>query len=503
MSAIPGSVQNTAGIPQPHLNDQAGAVESSNAPAQTEAEKKAQFEKLLSALEEQMQKEQAIQSGDFEIPKDLEHLFKAPLNKDLIERDFNIWSRVVRIGSFILGQNAIVSRGINASTAILGGAVGICLTQYPRIFMGGAALIGGGYYGLKNVASIFFGSTSWKERTTAFRQASLEPTSSAAFAKRFSALIGTTSISQRTINLFKGALQGYIAKLGHDILFNITEDYWTRLPVQGLGMAQTWAFPLLAMLIGGGIGFLGMMTNMHFYHEGLRKISPEITGFKEDMKYSGEYDRLLYISDEEYKADLAQAMGLSDYAQLAQLREGYRAKIIEEIERRKYPGHEQILIDAKKDLEKIDQENPDAALKAIVAQLILLKQEKVKILETYEALIKQNHLPKAHRFLNEEVKPILLKVEFLKQSIIDPARPQMGMLPPQGNAYYSYLAVLLGRELKYDLKSQDPKILQLEMENILVDEAAVQKMVFHARGKEFLLQQQRTQRSMQNDAVKA
>ena len=94
--------------------------------AELTEEERAQFEKLLQDLETQVGKEQpALGEDDFEIPPGLELYFKAPLNRVLLERDYAIWKRLIKISGFIFTQSALQFQGISKSSMVLGSVMGI------------------------------------------------------------------------------------------------------------------------------------------------------------------------------------------------------------------------------------------------------------------------------------------------------------------------------------------------------------------------------------------
>lgn len=424
-----------------------------------------------------------LENGDYTIPKKYEHFFTAPLNLELIERDYNIWKRVIGMSSNFFSQFAFKSRALLGGAAVFSSIVGIGLNCYPQVFIGTTSALLGGYYGIKNVVTSIFGNDSFKQRAESWKSASSQPSYCAAFAKRFSLLLGSNSLKERVGSIVKATLQGYLALVGYDLWSQIKDNPWTSYPVTGLEAIRSLIFPSLAWGLGIGIGFAAAMANWSFQSQAIQKINRDINAFSEDMNFSNEYERLLELSDDEYLSDLCSALRLLDYDMLKKARLEYREKILESLKSANYSFQNQLIVDPLEALSEVDKENPECALKPVVAQLIVLQKEKEKTLGSFKTLISLNQLPEAYQVLNEKLKPLIFKLEFLKQTILDPTRPQMGMLVPNGGIYRSYLSMLIGKEVNYSLQSQAPEAYELEVKGVLFQEAVLQKKFFHVKGK--------------------
>jgi len=141
------------------------------AQAEFTEEERVQFEKLLGDLEAQMEKEQ-LERGeeppiedDFEIPAGLELYFKAPLNRPLLERDYAVWKRLIKISGFIFTQSAIQFQGISKSSMVLGSVMGIFFSKYLPLTVGGGLGLYSAYRALSNASSIFLGKESLQDRS--------------------------------------------------------------------------------------------------------------------------------------------------------------------------------------------------------------------------------------------------------------------------------------------------------------------------------------------------
>lgn len=464
--------------------------------AELTQEERAQFEKLLESLEAQMEREQAargdeapVEEDDFEIPPGLELYFKAPLNRALLERDYAIWKRLIKISGFIFTQSALQFQGISKSSMVLGSVMGIFFSKYLPITFGGGLGLYSAYKAVANLSSIVLGKESLQDRSDLWNSASEQRSSYAALTRRALAVIGTSSFTERLTAGFWGAVQTYGAYVGADLVFG-RNNPWTTHVVSVIKAAEAAILPNLGYLAAGGISYFGMMSAWSMNGEGVRKLQGEFEGFGEDMSYSGELDRLLYISDQEYRADLTKAMEIAHYDQLKTLRSYYKEKIDKQIEARKYPAKDQIQINPTEELRELNPENPENALKPALAQLIVLQKQKEPLLQTYSALIEKNQLAEAQKVLDQSLKPMLYKIEFLKQTIIDPARPAMGVIAHDGSSYYSYVSLLAGTEIKWDLKATAPELVTQEAHELFLNEAAIQKIIYHQQGKEYVMQMQ-------------
>ncbi len=477
-----------------NLEGHEAATEAKSSEPQTQLteEERAQFEKLLEDLEAQVEKGQAARGedapveDDFEIPPGLELYFKAPLNRSLLERDYAIWKRLIKISGFIFTQHALQFQGISQSSAVLGSIMGIFLNNYLPLTLGGGVCLFSAYGAVNNLSSIFLGKESLQDRSDLWNSASEQKSFYAAFTRRAFAVIGTSSFTERVTAGAWGAIQTYVACVGVDLVFG-RNNPWTADIVSWIKIVEDSTLPSLGMLAAGGIGFFGMMTALSMNSNAMGQLQGEFAGFGEDMAYSGELDRLFYISDQEYRADLTKAMEIAHYDQLKTLRSLYKEKIDIQIEARKYPAKDQIQMNPTQELRELNADKPENALKPVLAQLIVLQQQKGTLLQTYKELIEKNQLSEAQKVLDQSLKPMLYKIEFLKQTIIDPSRPPLGVIAQDGSSYYSYISLLAGSEIKWDLKATDPELIQQEAHELFLNEAAIQKILYHQQGKEYVM----------------
>lgn len=454
------------------------STQSQTIPSQ-ENDKEREVAKFLELLTQ-------LENENYEIPKDYEQFFTAPLNRELIERDYNIWKRLITISSNFFSQFAFMNKAIGSGAALFSTVLGIGINKYPQVLIGTFSVIFGGYYGIKEIATSILGKDSFKARIENCKLASSEESYSKAFAKRFSLFSGTNSIEERIGSIVKGTLLLALASVGYDAMSQNFDNPWTSWAVTGLEAVRSWIFPLIASGLGIGISFAALMTNWHFQGQAMQKINRDISSFTEDMKFTNDYERLLDLSDEEYLSELCSAMGLLDYDMLKNARLEYRAKIFETLKNGNYSIQKQLIVDPLEALSKVSGEYSENSLKPVVAQISVLAKEKEKILDSYKTLISLNQLPEAYQVLNEQLKPLIFKLEFLKQTLLDPTRPQMGMLAPNGGVYRSYLSMLIGKEVNYPLQSQMPETYELEAKLVLFQEAVLQKKFFHIKGKQEL-----------------
>ena len=356
--------------------------------------------------------------------------------------------------------------------------------------LGGGLGLYSAYSALSNLSSIVLGKESLQDRSDLWNSASGQRSFYSAFTRRALAVIGTSSFTERLEAAAWGVAQSYGACVGADLLFG-RNNPWTSHVVSWIKTAEESILPSLGMLAAGGISYFGMMSAWSMNGEGVRKLQGEFEGFGEDMTFAGEFDRLLYISDQEYRADLTKAMDIAHYDQLKTLRSLYKENINKQIEARKYPAKDQIQMNPLQELRELNPEKPENALKPVLAQLIVLQKQKASLIQTYKELTDSNQLSEAQKLLDQSVKPMLYKIEFLKQTIIDPSRPPLGVIAQDGSSYYSYVSLLVGNEIKWDLKATDPALIEQEAHELFLNEASIQKIIYHQQGKEFLLQQQR------------
>ncbi|MCH9633806.1 MAG: hypothetical protein S4CHLAM7_05390 [Chlamydiae bacterium] len=453
--------------------------------ALSEEEQRVQFERLLEAFEQEM--EQQITTPpeeEFNVPAGLEHYLRAPLNVELLERDYAIWKRLVKISGFIFTQSAIQFQGISKSSMILGSVMGILMTKYLPLTIGGASMIYSSYRVIANGASIILGSDSMESRYDLWNSAKNQDSIVSSLYRRIVSVIGTDSAMDRVKSALWGGIHAYVAYVGKDFMFGQKENDLTKRTLSVISTAQEWILPTFGMLASGGISYFGMMCAWMMNGEGVKKLNSEFIGLGEDFKFANEFDRLSYISDEEYKLNLTQAMNVSRYDQINILRNKYQEDVKDQIKSRNYPHQDKIDLNSLEMLKKMNAVKPEDALKPVLTQMLSLKKEKEATINTYKAILDQGLLHEAQKILNQDLKPMLFKLEFLRQTILDPARPPLGMLMDNGAQYYSYVSLLAGSEIKWDLKATDPDLIEEEARELFLNESAIHKILCFEKGKE-------------------
>lgn len=436
------------------------------------------FEELLARLQEQIQSEENNQSLSpieaYVISPDDELLFETPHNKTL-ERNYAIWRRALNISKFIFTYSSLAYQSLAKGSMVLGAIAGSFLTQYAPI----ASTLGVGLYSsyqaTRHLVISCVGQESLSDRVALWKSASKQEDSSSSLQRRFTALFGTSPFLKRVKNLAIASIGAYGAFVAKDIIFNRTDNFWTSAVVHFFQLAKDWMLPLPAALAAGGIAYFGMMLGYALSSDALKQLNEELVGLTEDMTFNREYSNLKYYSDREYLSNLCEMMECEDLDALEQMRASYAQEIKERMLERNYLGAREIVLDATKTLSKLNADSPERALKPALAQLKVLRKQKERALEEYQKLINENFLAKADRYLNEILKPLILKVEFIKQVILDPTRPALGVIDPTGQSYYSYVSLLAGMEIKEMITLKDPKSLEVYFAKVLKNEAAIHK----------------------------
>lgn len=447
-------------------------------------------ELFLRVLQEQIERDRNASENPptentlppFVVPRGKEELFNAPLNRPLLERDYSLWKRLFGISQFVFTQSALQFQGISKGSMLLGAATGALLTNYFPVYSVVGLSAYSGYCSLKNFAKALLGSDSLEERKDIWEARVSNESFSQKISRKLSALMGTDSIFDRAKNAVWGVAQAYLVTIGRDFLFQRQDNPWTSSAIQLFKGAQDWILPIPAAIAAGGIGYFGLMIALAINASSAHKFNDQFEGFTEDMSFNGEYRRLLYLSDEEYESELFKAMGAIREAQFDEQKREYAQKVRARMRLKKYLGADQVQIDAKASLKKLSSSHPYRALKAVLAQFHVLTKRKQLALGHYQSLLNQHAYPEAHTFLNQVLKPLLLKVEFLKQTLLDPTRPPLGLLMNEGSEYYSYISVLSGTEIKEKITLTDPKELEKFFSNLLINETAIHKYLCFERG---------------------
>ncbi len=491
-NASSGSLNSENSSTYNHITNEAQVIEGIQLPIEN-VEKKDTDEALndlfLRMLREQIEQDrtQGAHSQEntlppFIVPRGKEDLFNAPLNTPLLKRDYAIWKRLLGISQFIFTQSALQFQGLSKGSMLMGAAAGAFITKYFPVYSVVGISSYAGYRALSNLAAAFIGTNSIGERGEIWSSAASQESFFQGLSRRVTSIMGTDSFLNRLQSAAWGLAQAYLVGIGHDFIFQRQDNPWTSFAVELFKGAQKWVLPIPAAIAAGGIGYFGMMLAWSMNAQGSQKLQDQFEGFSEDINFSGEYRRLLYLSDEEYQQELLKALGVNHVSELEEKRKEYANQVRARMRFKKYLGADQVQIDANVSLKKLNSTHPHRSLKSVLAQYNILVVRKKTSLEYYKQLINQHAYPQAHVFLNQVLKPLLLKVEFLKQTLLDPTRPPLGLLSKEGSEYYSYVSVLSGTEIQENITLTDPKELEKFFCGLLINETAIHKYLCFERG---------------------
>ncbi len=181
------------------------------------------------------------------------------------------------------------------------------------------------------------------------------------------------------------------------------------------------------------------------------KMSEELMGVFDDMKYSGEYDRLCSIGQEQYHQEIEEMTGYK-FDEIKEAFEPLRSK---------------------------EPVYPENAAKPIVAKLIVITKELGENFNEYAKLKNESKLKELDEFLAKELKPKLIKLFYLKHCLLNPMRPQLGQLSPDGKEYFSYTSHLTGEPVKRTIEEVDPGEIIARANEILSEEESIQRDYLH------------------------
>lgn len=432
------------------------------------------FYRLLQALrEERANQGEAPKTSElyFDIPEDQAKLFEAPLNKHLLDRDYALWKRLLSVSQIMFTHSALISQGILKSSAILGGLAGLLLHRYLPVYS--VALISGysAYRALANVKNLFFGNDPLSDRKELWKN-----DNGSLGDNKWHAITGSMSTSERIKSAFFGAVQGYVAIAGHDILFKKADNPLTSYAISIFQATKDWILPIPLAVVGGGIAYCGLLLIYMVNGQGMARMNEELKGATEDYKFKSIFNTLSYQSKTEYLRTLYKQMDVENQEELEEKREAYKQEVLNRMEDKEMLGAKQVKIDTLGLLKSLDEEHPESVIRPALAQLIVLKEEKKEVLKNYNELVFKNEFIEAQKYLNDVVKPLLLNLEFIKQVILDPSRPPLGILQQDASKYYSYISLLAGHEIQVDITLTDPEKLSEFFNQMLINEAALHKM---------------------------
>lgn len=173
-------------------------------------------------------------------------------------------------------------------------------------------------------------------------------------------------------------------------------------------------YPLLTIL-PLGVSLAQQVMTLGVLQSAMQGLMKEINGYYDCEKYADTYKKLGNISQEEYRQIITELMGAQNFEQIAPIFES---------------------------LKSINPQFPENAARPVIAKLYVTDQEVRQAVEKYTELLQANRLKELETFVNEELKPKLLLLVYLKQCVLFPHRPELGLMSKDGAAYQSLISHL-------------------------------------------------------------